>query len=204
MKTIVLFFGRANPPHLGHGVAFKKVLDVAKSYQSNHIIYISRSTDKKKNPLSVMRKIFWLKKMFGSRYNFVAANDQIRTFIEAVKAQDGKFEQIVVIAGSDRVAEYQNLLNRYNGTKEFSFDSIKVVSAGERDPDAEGTGGLSATKVRQAAIDGDIETIVSGTGLSKNDAETLAREVRLGLGIVESKLRFDQLLDKLTPSMVGN
>ena len=198
MKTIVLFFGRANPPHLGHGVAFKKVLDVAKSYQSNHIIYISRSTDKKKNPLSVMRKIFWLKKMFGSRYNFVAANDQIRTFIEAVKAQDGKFEQIVVIAGSDRVSEYQNLLNRYNGTKEFSFDSIKVVSAGERDPDAEGTGGLSATKMRQAAIDGDIETIVSGTGLSSSDAAQLAREVRVGLGINENSNIFQRWWAQIT------
>lgn len=198
MKTIVLFFGRANPPHLGHGVAFKKVLDVAKSYQSNHIIYISRSTDKKKNPLSVMRKIFWLKKMFGSRYNFVAANDQIRTFIEAVKAQDGKFEQIVVIAGSDRVAEYQNRLNRYNGTKEFSFDSIKVVSAGERDPDAEGTGGLSATKMRQAAIDGDIETIVSGTGLSSSDAAQLAREVRVGLGINENSNIFQRWWAQIT------
>ena len=198
MKTIVLFFGRANPPHLGHGVAFKKVLDVAKSYQSNHIIYISRSTDKKKNPLSVMRKIFWLKKMFGSRYNFVAANDQIRTFIEAVKAQDGKFEQIVVIAGSDRVAEYQKLLNRYNGTKEFSFDSIKVVSACERDPDAEGTAGLSATKMRQAAIDGDIETIVSGTGLSSSDAAQLAREVRVGLGINENSNIFQRWWAQIT------
>ena len=198
MKTIVLFFGRANPPHLGHGIAFKKVLDVAKSYQSNHIIYISRSTDKKKNPLTVMRKIFWLKKMFGSRYNFVAADDQIRTFIEAVKAQDGKFEQIVVIAGSDRVAEYQKLLNRYNGTKEFSFDSIKVVSAGERDPDAEGTGGLSATKMRQAAIDGDIETIVSGTGLSSSDAAQLAREVRVGLGINENSNIFQRWWAQIT------
>ena len=198
MKTIVLFFGRANPPHLGHGVAFKKVLDVAKSYQSNHIIYISRSTDKKKNPLSVVRKIFWLKKMFGSRYNFVAANDQIRTFIEAVKAQDGKFEQIVVIAGSDRVAEYQKLLNRYNGTKEFSFDSIKVVSAGERDPDAEGTDGLSATKMRQAAIDGDIETIATGTGLSSSDAAQLAREVRVGLGINENSNIFQRWWAQIT------
>lgn len=198
MKTIVLFFGRANPPHLGHGVAFKKVLDVAKSYQSNHIIYISRSIDKKKNPLSVMRKIFWLKKMFGSRYNFVAANDQIRTFIEAVKAQDGKFEQIVVIAGSDRVAEYQKLLNRYNGTKEFSFDSIKVVSAGERDPDAEGTGGLSATKMRQAAVENDITTIVDGTGLSSSDAAQLAREVRVGLGINENSNIFQRWWAQIT------
>lgn len=198
MKTIVLFFGRANPPHLGHGVAFKKVLDVAKSYQSNHIIYISRSTDKKKNPLSVMRKIFWLKKMFGSRYNFVAANDQIRTFIEAVKAQDGKFEQIVVIAGSDRVAEFQKLLNRYNGTKEFSFDSIKVVSAGERDPDAEGTGGLSATKMRQAAVENDIATIVDGTGLSTSDAAQLAREVRVGLGINENSNIFQRWWAQIT------
>ena len=198
MKTIVLFFGRANPPHLGHGVAFKKVLDVAKSYQSNHIIYISRSTDKKKNPLSVTRKIFWLKKMFGSRYNFVAANDQIRTFIEAVKAQNGEFEQIVVVAGSDRVAEYQKLLNRYNGTKEFSFDSIKVVSAGERDPDAEGTGGLSATKMRQAAVENDITTIVDGTGLSSSDAAQLAREVRVGLGINENSNIFQRWWAQIT------
>ena len=198
MKTIVLFFGRANPPHLGHGIAFKKVLDVAKSYQSNHIIYISRSTDKKKNPLSVMRKIFWLKKMFGSQYNFVAGNDQTRSFIDAVKVQDGKFEQIVVIAGSDRVAEYQKLLNRYNGTKEFSFDSIKVVSAGERDPDAEGTGGLSATKMRQAAVENDIATIVDGTGLSTSDAAQLAREVRVGLGINENSNIFQRWWAQIT------
>lgn len=145
-----------------------------------------------------MRKIFWLKKMFGSRYNFVAANDQIRTFIEAVKAQDGKFEQIVVIAGSDRVAEYQKLLNRYNGTKEFSFDSIKVVSAGERDPDAEGTDGLSATKMRQAAVDGDIATIVDGTGLSSSDAAQLAREVRVGLGINENSNIFQRWWAQIT------
>ena len=198
MKTIVLFFGRANPPHLGHGIAFKKVLDVAKSYQSNHIIYISRSTDKKKNPLSVMRKIFWLKKMFGSRYNFVAADDQTRSFIDAVKVQDGKFEQIVVIAGSDRVTEYQKLLNRYNGTKAFSFDSIKVVSAGERDPDAEGTGGLSATKMRQAAVENDIATIVDGTGLSTSDAAQLAREVRVGLGINENSNIFQRWWAQIT------
>ena len=198
MKTIVLFFGRANPPHLGHGIAFKKVLDVAKSYQSNHIIYISRSTDKKKNPLSVMRKIFWLKKMFGSRYNFVAADDQTRSFIDAVKVQDGKFEQIVVIAGSDRVTEYQKLLNRYNGTKTFSFDSIKVVSAGERDPDAEGTGGLSATKMRQAAVENDIATIVDATGLSTSDAAQLAREVRVGLGINENSNIFQRWWAQIT------
>ena len=200
MKTIVLFFGRANPPHLGHGVAFKKVLDVAKSYQSNHIIYISRSTDKKKNPLSVDRKIFWLKKMFGAKYNFIAANDSIRTFIEAVKAQNGKYDQIIVVAGSDRVGEYQKLLERYNGTKEYSFEKIQVVSAGERDPDAEGTGGLSATKMRNAAIENDLTTISNGTGLKETDARLLAREVRVGLGINESSNNFQRWWQKVINS----
>lgn len=197
MKTIVLFFGRANPPHLGHGVAFKKVLDVAKSERADHAIYISRSLDKKKNPLSVTRKIFWLKKMFGAKYNFVAANDSIRTFIEAVKAQNGKYEQIIVVAGSDRVGEYQKLLDRYNGTKEFSFNKIRVVSAGERDPDAEGTGGLSATKMRQAAVDDDVSTIARGTGLSVDDSRLLAREVRVGLGVNESSNIFQRWWQKV-------
>ena len=192
MKTMVLFFGRANPPHLGHGVAFKKVLEIAKSENADHAIFISRSIDKKKNPLSVERKIFWLKKMFGNKYNFIAANDSIRTFIEAVKAQNGKYDQIIVVAGSDRVGEYQKLLERYNGTKEYSFEKIRVVSAGERDPDAEGTGGLSATKMRNAAIENDLTTISNGTGLKETDARLLAREVRVGLGINESSNIFQR------------
>lgn len=192
MKTMVLFFGRANPPHLGHGVAFKKVLEISKSENADHAIFISRSVDKKKNPLSVDRKIFWLKKMFGTKYNFIAANDSIRTFIEAVKAQNGKYDQIIVVAGSDRVGEYQKLLERYNGTKEYSFEKIRVVSAGERDPDAEGTGGLSATKMRNAAIENDLTTISKGTGLKETDARLLAREVRVGLGINESSNTFQR------------
>lgn len=194
MKTMVLFFGRANPPHLGHGLAFKKVLEIAKNNSADHVIYITKTIDKKKNPLTVNRKIFWLRKMFGSKINFVPAPG---SFIEAVKAQNGKYEQIIVVAGSDRVGEYQKLLDRYNGTKEFSFDKIRVVSAGERDPDAEGTGGLSATKMRQAAVDDDVSTIARGTGLSVDDSRLLAREVRVGLGVNESSNIFQRWWQKV-------
>ena len=42
------------------------------------------------------------------------------------------------------------LLNKYNG-KDFTFDPIDVVSAGERDPDADDVSGMLAIKMRQLA-----------------------------------------------------
>ena len=59
---------------------------------------------------------------------------------------------IVMVVGSDRVAEFDKLLNTYNGVDGrhgyYGFDDIKVVSAGERDPDIEGVTGMSASKMR--------------------------------------------------------
>ena len=194
MKTMVLFFGRANPPHMGHGLAFKKVLEIAKNNSADHVIYITKTIDKKKNPLTVNRKIFWLRKMFGSKINFVPAPG---SFIDAIKEQNGKYSDLIVVAGADRIPEYQKLLDRYNGTKEFSFEKILVVSAGARDPDAEGTSGLSATKMRAAAVSGDIETISRGTGLNTKDSEQLAKEIRAGLGLNESRLSFRQWISEM-------
>lgn len=170
-STIVAAFGRFNVPTTGHGLLAKKVVDTAKSFKADHIVYASRTQDAKKNPLDVDTKVKYLKKMFPG-INFKAANEDVRTFIEmAAKLSGEGYKNLVMIAGSDRIEEYQKLLDKYNG-KDFKFNSIKVVSSGERDPDADGTAGMSGTKMREAAIKGDFKSFRSGIPKTLSDKET--------------------------------
>ena len=129
-KTVVFVFGRFNPPTIGHELLFKMVKKIATQQKADHVIYASRTQDKKKNPLPVDRKLHYLKLMFKG-FNFVAANETQRSFIEAATFLNKKYKNIIMVAGSDRVKEYTDILNRYNG-KNFKFDTIQVVSAGER------------------------------------------------------------------------
>jgi hypothetical protein len=179
--TIVLAFGRMSPPTIGHGLLVQKVRDIAKEHGAPYAVYLSKTQDKKKNPLSVDRKVYWAKKMFPGAIIF-PATDQIRTFIELVASFSGRYKNLIFVAGSDRVAEYQTLLDRYNG-KDFKFDSITVASAGQRDPDADGAAGMSATKMRNAAATGDGRTFRLGTGLNQMDSDKMMHEVRAGMGI---------------------
>jgi len=170
-STIVAAFGRFNVPTIGHGLLAKKVVDTAKSVKADHIVYASRTQDAKKNPLDVDTKVKYLKKMFPG-INFKAANEDVRTFIEmAAKLSEEGYKNLVMIAGSDRIDEYQKLLDKYNG-KDFKFNSIKVVSAGERDPDADGAAGMSGTKMREAAIKNDFKAFRSGIPKTLSDKET--------------------------------
>ena len=201
-KTVVFSFGRFQPPTQGHELLIKKVTDTAKQIRADHIIYASRSQDSKKNPLSVQQKVSYLRRMFPN-VNFAAANEDVRTFIEVAKYLDKQgYKNIVMVAGSDRISEYEKLLAKYNG-KEFNFDSTKVVSAGERDPDAEGASGASGTKMREAAVKNDFESFRRGIPKSLSDKETraLMNAIRLAMNVrefVETDLntKFEKLISE--------
>jgi hypothetical protein len=181
-KTVVLTFGRMQPPTQGHALLVQKIKSVAKSNTASYEIWISATHDDKKNPLPVSRKVFWAKKMFDEK-NIYAAGGAIKTPIDLLKSKSEKFENLIFVVGSDRVDSFQKLFDTYNG-KEYHFNSIKVVSAGERDPDADDVSGMSATKMRQAALKNDLELFHSGTvGLSPEESLELMREVRAGLRV---------------------
>jgi len=185
-KTIVFAFGRFQPPTIGHGLLIKKVIDLAKSLRADHVIYASKTQDSKKNPLSVKQKVFYLRRMFPNA-KFSPAEDNTRTFIEVLKFFDKTgYKNVVMVAGSDRILEYQKLIDRYNG-KDFNFTSVKVVSAGERDPDADGAAGMSGTKMREAAIKNDFESFRTGIPSTLSDKETksLMNAIRLSMNIRE-------------------
>ena len=191
-RTVIFVFGRFNPPTTGHELLFKVVKKLATQNKADHAIYASRTQDKKKNPLPVDRKIHYLKTMFHG-FNFVAANENERSFIEAATHLNKKYQNIIMVAGSDRVSEYETLLNKYNG-KNFNYQTIQVVSAGERDPDSDSAAGMSASKMRAAASKGNYKDFKKGlpTSVRDIDGKLLMNEIRTGMGLdaIKEEIKF--------------
>ena len=193
-NKLVFAFGRFNPPTLGHDKLMREVITQARKNNANHIVYASASTDKRKNPLDVNTKVKFMKKMFPKN-KIQAAGGTQRTFIEVLKFYNKMYGEIIMIAGSDRVGEFQKLTDKYNG-KEYNYKSIKVVSSGERDPDAEGVSGMSASKMRDMAKNNDYRSFKSGVpNLSDSDSKSLFNSVKKGMGIRESIENFTNFLN---------
>ena len=190
-ETVVFTFGRFNPPTTGHEKLIKKVASVAGSNPFR--IYPSHSQDPQKNPLPHSLKVAYMRQMFKRYGNSIVADRSVKTAIDcAVKLYDDGFKNVTMVVGSDRVAEFKKLLNQYNGVEGkrhgfYEFESISVVSAGERDPDAEDVSGMSASKMRAAAADGDKDAFMTGLPSGFRDGEKLYRDVRKHMGIREER-----------------
>jgi len=172
----VFAFGRMNPPTVGHGALVDKVKEVAKANNADHSIVLSHTQDPEKNPLSPEEKLKHARRFFPST-NISAATRESPTFIHHLRDLHKKgVTHLTMVAGSDRVEEYQRLLNRYNGPgKDFNFKSVNVVSAGERDPDAEGVAGMSASKMRAHAATNSFRGFKGG--IPKHVRDEHAREM---------------------------
>ena len=184
-KKLIFAFGRFNPPTTGHAKLMREVIIQARKNNANHIVYASASQDKRSNPLDVRTKVQFMKKMFPQN-KIQAAGGTQRTFMEILKFYNRMYGEIVMIAGSDRINEFQKLADKYNG-KDYNYKSIKVVSSGERDPDAEGVAGMSASKMREMAKNDDYRSFKKGVvGLNDSDTRKLFNAVRKGMDIRES------------------
>ena len=167
-ENATLVFGRFNPPTVGH----KKLLDAALqiSGDGDLRIYPSRSVDPKKNPLETDQKTELMKKMFPDHSDNIINDESIKTIFDALKlANDDGFSNVKIVVGSDRVAEFDNLAQKYNG-KLYDFEEIETISAGERDEDSEGVSGMSASKMRKAATENDFESFRKGIPDTLDDA----------------------------------
>ena len=194
-SKLVFAYGRFNPPTIGHDKLMKEVITQARKNGANHIVYASASTDKRKNPLDQATKIKFMKKMFPQNKILPAGGTQ-RTFMEVLKFYDKMYGEIIMIAGSDRINEFQKLADKYNG-KDYNYKSVKVVSSGDRDPDAEGVAGMSASKMREMAKNNDYKTFKTGltSNLSDRDAKQLFDAVKKGMGINERYESFTDFLN---------
>ena len=189
--TVVLGWGRMNPITIGHEKLANKVQSVARQAQGTPKIYLSHSTDPKKNPLSYNDKVSLAQKAFGN----IIVKSQAKTIIQVMQELQRQHKNVVLIVGSDRVQQFDQLLNKYNG-KDYTFDSIKVVSAGERDPDADDVSGMSASKMRALASSGDEKQFAKGLPRKlQRDASKIYNMVRQGMKLAE-ELEAEGLLDE--------
>ena len=212
-ETAVFGFGRFNPPTTGHEKLIEKVASVAGS--NPFFIYPSHNTGPK-DPLPHAKKVAWMRKMFPKyKRNIIADNNAKNAVLIAEKLYKDGYKNLIMVAGSDRLKEFETLLNRYNdapdkkGNQLFKFDSVKVVSAGERDPDAEGVSGMSASKMRAAASDGKFDDFKTGIPSALNDADKkkLYFEVRKAMGIREEREMgndYDSLRDAYLTGKIWN
>ena len=188
--TIVFAFGRFNPPTTGHEKVIEKVAKIAGS--NPYRIFPSHTQNPKKDPLPQALKTAYMRKMF-KRYARNIIVTKSRNAIEiAVELYDQGYKNLVMVAGSDRVKVFDTMLNSYNGVEGkahgyYKFDSIKVVNAGQRDPDAEGVEGMSASKMRVAASNGDMDSFLQGVPSGFSDGKKLYRDVRKYMGIREER-----------------
>jgi hypothetical protein len=191
-RVVYFTFGRMNPPTIGHGKLLDKLSSVAG--RNPYKVYLSQTHDSAKNPLSYSDKVKHTRKMFPKHARSIIVNTKIKTAIEAITdLYNQGFRKVVMVVGQDRVMHFDALLNKYNGKEArhglYNFSSIKVISAGERDPDAEGVEGMSASKQREHAKDNDFATFSQGvpTSMPTKEVRKLFNDIRKGMGLSEEK-----------------
>ena len=188
--TAVFTFGRFNPPTTGHEKLIEALAkEQGKNPGSRMYVYPSHSQNAKKDPLPHAKKVAYMKKMFPRYKKNIIVSRARNIFEVATELHNKGHKAVVMVVGSDRVDEFDNLLNKYNGEEGrhgfYGFDNIEVVSAGERDPDAEGVTGMSASKMRAAASQNDYDSFKEGLPKGFTDGEKLFKDVRKNMGIRE-------------------
>jgi len=183
--TLTIAFGRFNPPTTGH----EKLLDTvaSSSDEGDYVIIPSRSQDKKKNPLDPDTKVSVMRQMYPKHSEKIVNDPANRTIFDVLKkAHNDGYTNVRIVGGGDRVKEFENLSTNYNG-KLYQFDNVEVMSAGDRDPDAEGTEGMSASKQRKAAADNDFPTFRKGVPSVMDDkaAKMLFNTLRKSMKLQE-------------------
>jgi hypothetical protein len=184
-KRAVLAFGRLNPPTVGHA----KLVDTITSIEGDHYLFLSHTQKPKTDPLDFQTKLKFAKQFFPS---VVVGDLGVKTPVQALELLQSKgYTDIIFVAGADRVDGFQSLFDTYNGQPDktgkvpFKFNSIRVVSAGERDPDADDVSGMSASKMRALAAQGELNSFAQGVP-DKKLAKTMYDAVRQAMGVKDS------------------
>ena len=189
-KLVYFTFGRMNPPTVGHEKLLTKLAANARAFP--YRVYLSQSQDPKKNPLQYREKVKFARKMFPKHARQIMLDNKIKNVFDVmVRLYNEGFNRAVMVVGSDRVREFEVLLNKYNGKKGrhgfYNFERVQVISAGERDPDADDVSGMSASKMRKAVSDDDFTSFSQGMpkAISNADTKSIYNAVRKGMGLKE-------------------
>ena len=185
-KHIVFSYGRMNPPTAGHSKVVDKVKSHAEKIGANHAVIVSHSQNNKTDPLHHEHKKEYLRHIHPD-VNFEHSTKEHPHFLAQLKKfhQEGHTHATMVV-GSDRVKQFKALANKYNGPKgDYNYKKIHILSAGQRDPDAEGVAGISGTKMRNHASGNDYKSFKAGLHANHSDehAKKLFKATRQGMNL---------------------
>ena len=197
-KTVFFTFGRMNPPTIGHEKLMNEL--AKKSGKNSYKVFLSQSQDKKKNPLPYQEKVKMVRKFFPKHARQVMLDKKIKNVFDvATRLFNEGYKNLTMVVGSDRVTEFNTLLNKYNGVKGrhglYNFNRINTISAGDRDPDADDVTGMSASKMRKVAAEGNFSQFTQGLprNVSNAEAKRVYNQVRKGMGLKEVNQYYNTL-----------
>ena len=203
--TAVFAFCRFNPPTIGHQKLIELVQAQAKKVNGKGFIFLSHSQNAKRDPLSFDQKLAYLQTLINDP-DLEIGHSEANTVIKALQVIEAQGRtRVIMVAGSDRVMEFDKLLKQYNGKPDqkgnelYNFDFVDVISAGERDPDAEGVSGASASKAREFAQNDDFANfskIVMGGERSKTIYQMIQNAMGVKVALNNEKLYTEQMKDK--------
>ena len=202
--TVSITFGRFNPPTIGHETLIKRVAREAKD--GEYRIYPSQSQDPKKNPLGFAEKVKYMKMAYPDYADAIQQTDARTIFDVLTTLNDEGYSEVKIVVGGDRVSEFNSIAQKYNGQL-YEFENILVVSAGDRDPDAEGVEGMSASKMRKAAAEDDFKSFEKGipSALSQKDKLRLYKSLRSAMQVesigdfADASFNLHEIAPKLDP-----
>lgn len=184
-EKVVVSFGRFNPLTNGHEKLADRLIKEASKRNALPILFTSSSQDPKKNPLQFKDKVKLMKKAFPKL--LVSTDSSLKNLFQiAGELSDEGVKEFTLVVGSDRVNEFKKALGKYvgatTGALQLNFDKFEVVSAGERDPDADDVSGMSASKMRKLVADGNEKEFAKGlpSKLLK-DANKIFKLVKKGM-----------------------
>jgi hypothetical protein len=182
-KHAAFCFGRMNPPTVGHAQLINTVAKAAQG--GDYFVFVSQTQDSKKNPLDYATKVKFIKALFPDQAGHVVYASELKTIMQVAEwLYNAGYRSVTFAAGSDRLDSFKKLLTDYNGKEGgnvyYKFDAINFVSSGDRDPDADGIAGVSASSAREAASQGNLEAFAQATGAGKL-AKPLYDAVRKGM-----------------------
>ena len=185
-STAVFAFGRFNPPTIGHQKLIETVLQTAEKANGKAYLFLSHKQNNKTDPLNFAEKQAYIQQFYPK---LAVGDPNTNTIIKVLqKIQSEGRTRIIMVAGSDRVEHFETLLNQYNGKPDkqgndlYKFDSIKVVNAGQRDPDEEGVTGASASKARELANKGQWHEF-SRIAMGGNKSKLLYNKIQDAIGV---------------------
>lgn len=178
-KSLVFGYGRLNPPTIGHEKLVSAINAAAKKARAKSILYITRSHDSKKNPLTPEQKLHWCEEFFDIDVELIPPGSTIITLIEKLQ---GEYDDLTLVVGSDRVQEFKDLFNKADV-------EVNVQSAGERDSDSDGVEGASASKARKAVEEDNVEEFIKLMPKNINDENLAELFVQIKTGLEKKPVK---------------